>query len=188
MQRRTFLRSTLAAAAAASLPRRKALAALYRPLPQDPPDVPAVTGDGRRITLRGRDIADLASRLRGRLLLAGDDGYDEARRLLNPEFDKHPALIAQVTGTADIRMAVNFAREHDGLLLAVKCGGHSTSGKSSCDGGMEIDLSPFRDVRVDPTARRARVTGGTCVAAWEGLGVRGVTGRPTMCAGSRPEQ
>lgn len=165
MQRRTFLRSSLAAAAIAAVPHRKTLAALhrplYRPLPQDPPDVPAVTGDGRGITLRGRDIADLASRLRGRLLLAGDDGYDEARRLLNPEFDKRPALIAQVTGTADIRMAVDFAREHDGLLLAVKCGGHSTSGKSSCDGGMEIDLSPFRDVRVDPVARRARVTGGS---------------------------
>jgi FAD/FMN-containing dehydrogenase len=70
-------------------------------------------------------------------------------------------LIAQVTGTADVRAAVDFARENDGLLLAVKCGGHSFSGKSTCDLGMMIDLSPFRNVRVDPIAQRARVTGGS---------------------------
>ena len=95
------------------------------------------------------------------MLLAGDDGYDRARQILNPSFDKRPALIAQVTGTADIRTAVDFARENDGLLLAVKCGGHSHSGKSTCDMGMMIDLSGFRDVRVDPVAQRARVTGGS---------------------------
>jgi FAD/FMN-containing dehydrogenase len=64
-------------------------------------------------------------------------------------------------GSADVRAAVDFAREHDNLLLAVKCGGHSASGKSTCDGGMQIDLSAFRDVRVDPIARKARVTGGS---------------------------
>lgn len=161
MKRRTFVRSTLAAAAAVSLPGRRTLASLYQDAPQNPPDVNAVTGDGKEIVLSGGDIARLRDRLRGRLLLAGDDGYDEARRVLNSSIDKHPALIAQATGSADIRIAVDFAREHDDLLLAVKCGGHSFSGKSTCNSGMMIDLSPFRNVRVDPSARRAWVTGGS---------------------------
>jgi hypothetical protein len=148
MKRRTFLRSSLAAAAAATVT-----------LPR-PRDVNAVTGDGAEITLRGSEIADLSGRLKGRLLLSGDEGYDAARRILNPSFDKHPALVAQVTGVADIRTAVDFARDHE-LLVAVKCGGHSASGKSTCDGGMQIDLSPFRGTRIDPDARKAWVTGGS---------------------------
>jgi len=161
MKRRTFLRSSLAAAAAVSVSRTPSFAALYQEAPQAPPDVDAITGAGGQVTLRGRDVADLAARLRGRLLLAGDDGYAQARQILNPSFDKYPALIVQPTGTADVRTAVDFARDHDGLLLAVKCGGHSASGKSTCDGGILIDLSAFRDVRVDPEARKAWVTGGS---------------------------
>ena len=161
MKRRTFVRSSVAAAVAASLSTRRSMAALYQEAPQAPPDVDAITGAGSEITLRGKDIADLAARMRGRLMLPGDDGYDEARLILNPSFDKRPALIAQPTGTADVRAAVDFARDHDNLLLAVKCGGHSASGKSTCDGGMQIDLSAFRDVRIDPGARKARVTGGS---------------------------
>ena len=161
MKRRTFVRSSLGAAAAVSLPVRRSFASLYQEAPQAPPDVDAITGAGKEITLRGKDIADLAARMRGRVLLAGDDGYDQARLILNPSFDKRPALIAQPTGTADVRTAVDFARDHDGLLVAVKCGGHSASGKSTCDGGMQIDLSAFRDVRVDPERRRAWVTGGS---------------------------
>jgi FAD/FMN-containing dehydrogenase len=161
MKRRAFLRSGLAAAAAASIPRNSAFASLYGAARQQPQDVAAVTGDGRQITLTGKAIADLKARLRGRVLLAADDGYDQARRVLNPSIDKRPALIAQVTGAADIRTAIDFARENQGLLLAVKCGGHSTSGQSTCDRGMVIDLSPFRAVRVDPVARRAWVTGGS---------------------------
>jgi FAD/FMN-containing dehydrogenase len=164
MKRRTFIRSTAAAAAAAAIPRH-ALAALppagYLAATRRAPDIEAVTGDGRSVLLKGADVADLAARLHGRLLLAGDEGYDAARRILNPSFDRRPALIAQVTGAADVALAVDFAREHDGLLVAVKCGGHSYSGVSTCDRGVMIDLSSFRDVRVDPAARRARVTGGT---------------------------
>ena len=161
MKRRTFVRSSLAAAVATSLSTRRSVAALYQEAPQAPPDVDATTGAGGQVTLRGKDIADLAARMRGRVLLAGDEGYEEARHILNPSFDKRPALIAQPTGTADVRSAVDFAREHDNLLLAVTCGGHSASGKSTCDGGMMIDLSAFRDVRVDPVTRRARITGGS---------------------------
>ena len=167
MRRRTFIRSTFAAAAAVSLPTRSLRGAVFQPArrQQLPPDVDAVTGDGRPVTLKGSAIRELAGRLRGRILLAGDGGYDDARRILNPSFDKHPALIAQVTGTADVRTAVDFARDNGGLLLAVKCGGHSASGQSTCDRGMVIDLSLFRSVRVDPIARRAHVTGGSLLGA-----------------------
>lgn len=160
MKRRTFFRSAFGAAIATSIPGDHAFGALYRAAQQVPPDVDALRGDGSQVTLRGSTIGELSSTLRGRLLLARDDGYEQARQVLNPSFDKHPALIAQVTGPADIRTAVDFAREHS-LLVAVKCGGHSASGKSTCDGGLLIDLSPFQAVRVDPAARTARVAGGT---------------------------
>ena len=94
------------------------------------------------------------------MLLAGEDGYEQARRVLNESIDMHPALVVQPTGVADVQAAVNFARERE-LLLAVKCGGHSPSGKSTCDKGMQVDLSRFRGVRVDPEARRAFVDGGS---------------------------
>jgi hypothetical protein len=74
--------------------------------------------------------------------------------------NKHPALIVQPRGAADVKSAVDFARASN-LLVAVKCGGHSPSGKSTCDDGMMIDLSLMRGVRVDPVARVARVAGGS---------------------------
>jgi hypothetical protein len=162
MRRRAFIQTAFATAGVASIPCRDAFAVFYRPVEQyqQLPDVDAVTGDGQHIRLTGVTLADLRARLRGRLLLAGNPGYDDARRIRNPAFDKRPALIVQPTGVADIRTAVDFARENRGLLLAVKCGGHSFSGLSTCDRGMQIDLSLFRDVRVDPAARRAWVTGG----------------------------
>lgn len=161
MQRRTFIQSAVAAATAVSIPRRQVFASAVHVAPRRLQDVEAVTGDGERVTLTAATIADLKARLRGRVLLAGDEGYERARQILNPSFDKRPALIVQPTGAADVRSAVDFARENKGLLLAVKCGGHSASGQSTCDRGMMIDLSLFRDVRVDPLARRAWVTGGT---------------------------
>ena len=164
MKRRSFIRTGAAAAlgTAIPMPAMSMFTVPYRSLRQDQ-DIVAVTGDGREVVLRGSAIRELDTRLLGRVLLANRDGYDEARRVLNPSFDRHPALIAQVTGVADIRLAVDFAREHS-LLLAVKCGGHSASGKSTCDRGMMIDLSPFRGVHIDPAARRARVTGGSLLA------------------------
>ena len=157
MKRRDFVHSSLFAAVA-TVPGFRTVYAAARA--GQAPDVAAITGDGREITLRGAEIDELAAALRGQLLLAGDDGYDDARRILNPSFDKRPALIAQPTGVADVRAAVNFARVHN-LLVAVKCGGHSHSGQSTCDRGMQIDLSSFRGVHVDPRTRRAWVAGGT---------------------------
>jgi FAD/FMN-containing dehydrogenase len=158
MKRRDFVQSSLWTAAALGVTNFKAVHALSRP--GTVPDVAAVTGDGRQITLRGTDIQDLAAKLHGQLLLAGDRGYDDARRILNPSFDKNPALIVQPVDVPDIEAAVNFARANS-LLVAVKCGGHSHSGQSTCDRGMQIDLSTFRGVSVDANARRASVKGGT---------------------------
>jgi len=161
MKRRTFFRSAAAAAAAATIPIRSPLEASFLPVGRRSRDVRAITGDGREVTLTSSAIEDLNARMFGRVLLADDAGYEDARRILNPAFDKRPALIVQPAGSVDIRHAVDFAQEHGGLLTAVKCGGHSHSGKSTCDYGMQIDLSNFRDVRVDPVARTARVTGGS---------------------------
>ncbi|PZN34095.1 MAG: FAD-linked oxidase, partial [Proteobacteria bacterium] len=105
--------------------------------------------------LRARDVEDFRAGLRGPLLLAGQDGYDEARRTWNGSFDRKPALIARCAGAADVMRAVSFAKAHD-LLVAVRGGGHSISGQSVCDGGLMIDLSRMRGIRVDPAARRAR--------------------------------
>jgi FAD/FMN-containing dehydrogenase len=157
MKRRDFLNASLLAAAVSVPGIRSAYAVVGT---GDVPDVAAITGDGREITLRGTDIRDLAAKMRGQLLLASDEGYDKARQVMNPSFDKRPALIAQPSGAADVQAVVSFARAHN-LLVAVKCGGHSASGQSTCDRGLQIDLAKFRGVRVDPRARRAWVEGGT---------------------------
>lgn len=152
MNRRHFMHSAVAAGVAMALP--------LRALTEVNDAVAAVTGAGAEISLEKAAVKELSDSLRGNLLLPGNAGYDVARRVLNPTIDKHPALIVQPSGVADIQNAVNFARERE-LLLAVKCGGHSWSGKSSCDGGMQIDLSSFRHARVDTAARRAYVAGGS---------------------------
>jgi FAD/FMN-containing dehydrogenase len=160
MKRRHFLQSSLAAAVAASLPTGQALAAALAAMSEVSSDVNAVTGAGAQVTLEQAAVKELSDALRGRLLLPGFDGYDTARRVLNASIDRFPALIVQPTGAADIMKAVTFARERD-LLLAVKCGGHSYGGKSTCDGGMQIDLSTFRSARIDPFSKTAYVAGGS---------------------------
>jgi FAD/FMN-containing dehydrogenase len=151
MKRRAFCASTLALTATALASRRLPAATSA--------DIPAAGRAGGQVVLRGGDIADLRAALRGRLLSASENGYDEARRIWNGMFDRRPALIARCAGAADVTQAVDFAREND-LLIAVRGGGHSLSGQSVCDGGLMIDLSPMRGIRVDPIARTARVEGG----------------------------
>jgi FAD/FMN-containing dehydrogenase len=106
-----------------------------------------------------RETDQLRQRLAGALLEAGDAGYDEARTLWNGMIDKRPALIVQAQDELDIQRAVAFAAGHD-LPLSVKAGGHNVAGHALVEGGLTIDLSAMRDVRVDPAARRARVQGG----------------------------
>jgi FAD/FMN-containing dehydrogenase len=105
-------------------------------------------------------VQELGDSLRGNLLLPGHPAYEEARRVINAQMNKHPALIVQPRGAADVKQTVDFARANS-LLVAVKCGGHSPSGKSTCDRGLMIDLSLMRNVRVDTEARIAHVAGGS---------------------------
>jgi len=95
----------------------------------------------------------------GQLLFPGADAYDQGRKLWNGMFDRRPALIARCAGAADVISAVNFARDNR-LQIAVRGGGHSFPGHSVCDGGIVIDLSSMKGVRVDPGERTARAEPG----------------------------
>jgi FAD/FMN-containing dehydrogenase len=97
--------------------------------------------------------------LAGEIVLPEDAGYDAARIVWNGMIDRRPALVVRPTGVADVLAALRFAREH-GLEIAVRSGGHSIPGFSTCDGGIVIDLSSMRGVRVDPEHSVARVNGG----------------------------
>jgi FAD/FMN-containing dehydrogenase len=152
MKRRSFCGSTLALGATALVPARRSWASASV-------DIPAISRTGGQTIVRARDVADLRVALRGNVLSAGDEGYDQARRIWNGVFDRRPALIVRCAGAADVVQAVNFGRAND-LLIAVRGGGHSYSGQSVCDGGLMIDLSSMRAVRVDPKARAAHVGGG----------------------------
>ena len=161
MDRRHFIRSSLSVAIAASMPGSHAFAESLLHTPTSvPADIDALTGDGAEVTLRQAAVQELSDSLKGKLILPGSDAYDRARWLLNARYDKYPALVVQPTGAADVQSAVAFARENN-LLLAVKCGGHSAAGKSSCDKGMQIDLSQLRNARVDRASKTARIAGGS---------------------------
>jgi FAD/FMN-containing dehydrogenase len=158
MKRRTFCAATVAALTAAAFPYRRVAAAVA--------DISAVGLEGRQLTLKSADIEDLRAGLRGEVLLAGDAGYDDARRLWNAAFNRKPALIARCVGAADVVHAVGFASAH-GLLTAVRGGAHSLSGQSVCDGGLVIDLSPMRSVHIDTETKAARVEPGTLIGQFD---------------------
>ena len=160
LSRSQFARNVLAAGVVASVPAARAWSAILSPSSRIDADIRAVTGSGDEVMLARADIQALGEALRGNLVLRGHAAYDPARRVLNRQMDKHPALIVQPRGAADVKLAVDFARASN-LLVAVKCGGHSPSGSSTCNDGMLIDLSLLRGVRVDPAARVARVAGGS---------------------------
>jgi hypothetical protein len=103
--------------------------------------------------------SSLQRRFKGDLLRPGESGYADARVVWNGMFARSPGLIARCTDVSDVQSAVRAASEA-GILTAVRCGGHSLAGFSTCDGGLVIDLSRMRQVAVDPDARRARFTGG----------------------------
>ncbi len=108
-------------------------------------------------------LQELRDTIRGEIVLPGDEAYAEASRVWNGAHDgREPAVIVRCAGSADVIAAVGFARSN-GLTIAVRGGGHSIPGFSTCDGGVVIDLSPMNDVRVDPAGRRAAVGGG---AVW----------------------
>jgi len=103
--------------------------------------------------------SSLKGQFRGKLLRSQDSGYADARKIWNALVARRPGLIAQCSGVADVQAAVRAASAQ-GILTALRCGGHSLAGFSTCEGGLVIDLSRMRQVSVDPARRRARFSGG----------------------------
>jgi len=115
--------------------------------------------DGAPTTVTNADIESLQRAVRGDVIVAGQAGYEEARRVWNGNVDRRPAVIARCLGAADVQQAVSFARSF-GVLLSVRGGGHSAPGYGTNDGGLVIDLSLMKGIRVDPDARTAWAQGG----------------------------
>src|ERR671937_1580201 len=107
-------------------------------------------------------LQPLRERVRGRVLTAEDEGYDEARAVHNGMFDKRPLAVLFAEQAGDVIAAVNYAGER-GLDLSVRGGGHGGPGFGTNDGGLVIDMSAMRTVRVDPRNRTARADAG---ATW----------------------
>src|SRR6266516_8118574 len=107
-------------------------------------------------------IGELRNALRG--AQPGDAGYGEARSIWNGMIARRPALIARVSGAADVVACVNFARDN-GLPLSIRGGGHNIAGTAFCDGGLMIDMSLRRGVRVEPGRRIVR---GVQPTGWTG--------------------
>lgn len=105
------------------------------------------------------DIEPLRAQLRGAIVQPGDSEYETARRVYNGMIDKRPAYIVRCVDAADVIATVNFARTNN-LLTAIRGGGHNGAGLGTCDGGLVIDLSRMKGIRVDPAARTVRVEPG----------------------------
>ena len=127
-------------------------------------EVTATTG--RRVLLNAETVEQARTKLRGGHLLPGDEGYDAARKIYNAMIDNRPGIIARCAEVADVVDAVNFAR-NNGLLVSVRGGGHNVSGNAVCDGGLMIDLSPMKGVRVDLDSKTARAEPGVTWAEFD---------------------
>lgn len=114
---------------------------------------------GAPVSIDDPALDALRARVRGAVLMPGADGYDAARTVWNAMIDRRPAVIVRSAGAADVRAAVDFAREA-GAVLSVRGGGHNIAGSAVCDGGVMIDLTPMKSVRIDPFAATARVEPG----------------------------
>ncbi len=111
-------------------------------------------------------IDAFGSTLRGRLLFPDDPDYDSARRVFNTMIDRRPALIARCTDAEDVVACVNFAREHE-WLVSVRGGGHSVAGAAVCDGGLVIDLSLMKGIRVDAAGQTVRAQTGLTLGEFD---------------------
>jgi FAD/FMN-containing dehydrogenase len=146
------------------------------------------TTHGAETGLTATAIEQLKGRLRGDLLCPGDEHYDSARTIHNGMIDRRPALIVRCVGVADVMAAVTFARSNN-LVVAVRGGGHGVPGFAVCDGGLMIDLTRMKAVRVDPVGRTARAEGGATWGDFDhetqafGLATTGGIARPTGIAG-----
>ena len=111
-------------------------------------------------------VERFASGLKGELIRDGDAAYEDARKIWNAMIDRSPDMIVRCRETEDVVRAVNFAREH-GIPLSVRAGGHSVSGNAICDEGLVIDLSPMKEVHVDPERRVAAAQGGVTLKEFD---------------------
>ena len=130
------------------------------------PNIEIAATTGRRVLLNAETVEQVRTKLRGGHLLPGDEGYDAARKIYNAMIDNRPGIIARCAGVADVVDAVNFAR-NNGLLVSVRGGGHNVSGNAVCDGGLMIDLSPMKGVRVDLDSKTARAEPGVTWAEFD---------------------
>ena len=124
------------------------------------------TLDGGTTTLPADRLETLRGALRGTLVLPGDAGYDAARAIWNGMIDRRPAAIIRAAGAGDVIQAVRLAAEL-GLVLAIKGGGHNIAGNAVCDGGLMLDLSQMKSVRVDAAKKRARVEPGALLSDFD---------------------
>ncbi|MGB5498765.1 MAG: FAD-binding oxidoreductase [Maribacter sp.] len=104
-------------------------------------------------------IEELTSQLRGEIVMPSNANYNETRKVYNGMIDKYPGLFAMCVDVADVMAAVNFGRDNN-LLIAVRGGGHNGGGLGICDGGLVIDLSGIKFIRVDTSDNTVRVGGG----------------------------
>ncbi|MDP3795708.1 MAG: FAD-binding oxidoreductase [Polaromonas sp.] len=116
--------------------------------------------------LQATRIAALKGNFRGQVILPDDDLYESARKVWNATIDKHPALIARCATTSDVVGAVNFAKDN-GLVLAVRGGGHNIAGSALCDDGIVIDLSQMKAAQVDAGSLRGTIEGGATLADFD---------------------
>ena len=116
------------------------------------------TSDGASTTLASEVLAAFRAGLRGPLCVMGEPGYDQARTIWNGMIDRRPAAIVRAAGAADVIRAVKFANKHR-LLISIRGGGHNIAGNAVCDGGLMVDLTPMKSVRIESPepdgARRA---------------------------------
>jgi FAD/FMN-containing dehydrogenase len=119
-------------------------------------DLSLASRRGGATVIGGARLEAFRGAVRGETLVPSDPGYDQARAVWNGMIDRRPAVVARCSGVADVMLCVELAREHD-LLVSVRGAGHHIAGKAVCEGGLVIDLSRMRSVRVDPWARTARV-------------------------------
>jgi FAD/FMN-containing dehydrogenase len=105
------------------------------------------------------EFTRLKREFQGELLDPAHARYEQARRVWNARVDRRPALIARCSGVADVRAALKTALTR-GVPLAIRGGGHDIAGNGVCDGGLVLDLSPMKEITIDPVSRIARVQGG----------------------------
>lgn len=137
-------------------------------------------------------IDELKRNVRGQVLRPGDDGYESARKIWNAMIDRHPAAIVRCASAADVVPAVNCARDN-GILLAIRGGGHNIAGNALCDDGIVVDLSQVKSVHVDAAARRATAEAGATLADFDAatqkhglatpLGINSTTGLAGLTLG-----